>query len=285
MSTQQDIYATGSENRPPMLNNDNYVPWSAGLLRYAKSKPNRKLLYNFIINDPNCTYRPRRKDDAYLQTQFLIAQKEEARIQLQAEEFDLMTAICDIDEIEEVNANCILMTNLQQASILGTRTDKALVYDSNISSKIVEAIDLTKPVFSHFVPKTQESKAVTNANVIAPKTFRINPLKNSKEDTFVPNNQVKASVRTKPITVIQPRVNTKKHVNSNINGLSSTRVDNTTKTRRVEPRSMNQMTKNWPTYKCSYVTKTYVPKAEHSRSSSSFRLQMLYLLDMSEMCL
>nr|GFC13133.1 hypothetical protein [Tanacetum cinerariifolium] len=28
MSTQQDIYAASSENRPPMLNKDNYVPWS-----------------------------------------------------------------------------------------------------------------------------------------------------------------------------------------------------------------------------------------------------------------
>nr|GEV91999.1 reverse transcriptase domain-containing protein [Tanacetum cinerariifolium] len=34
----------------------------------------------------NCTARPRRKDAAYLQTQLLIAQKEEAGIQLQAEE-------------------------------------------------------------------------------------------------------------------------------------------------------------------------------------------------------
>ncbi|GJS27132.1 retrovirus-related pol polyprotein from transposon TNT 1-94 [Tanacetum coccineum] len=44
-----------------------------------------------------------------------IAQNEEAGIQLQAEEFDLMAAIADLDEIEEVNANCILMANLQQA--------------------------------------------------------------------------------------------------------------------------------------------------------------------------
>nr|GEY60713.1 hypothetical protein [Tanacetum cinerariifolium] len=34
----------------------------------------------------NCTARPRRRDAAYLQTQLLIAQKEEAGIQLQAEE-------------------------------------------------------------------------------------------------------------------------------------------------------------------------------------------------------
>ncbi|GJR25131.1 hypothetical protein Tco_0973658 [Tanacetum coccineum] len=52
MSTQQDIYAAGSENRPPMPNKDNYVPWSSRLLRYAKSKPNRKLIYNSIMNGP-----------------------------------------------------------------------------------------------------------------------------------------------------------------------------------------------------------------------------------------
>nr|GEU95604.1 hypothetical protein [Tanacetum cinerariifolium] len=43
----------------------------------------------------NCTVRPRRRDAA------------------------------DLDEIEEVNANCILMENLQQASTSGTQTDKA----------------------------------------------------------------------------------------------------------------------------------------------------------------
>nr|GEW99143.1 retrovirus-related Pol polyprotein from transposon TNT 1-94 [Tanacetum cinerariifolium] len=52
MSTQQDIYAAGSENRPPMLNKENYVPWSSRLLRYAKSRPNGKLIHNSIINGP-----------------------------------------------------------------------------------------------------------------------------------------------------------------------------------------------------------------------------------------
>nr|GEV58135.1 hypothetical protein [Tanacetum cinerariifolium] len=60
----------------------------------------------------DCTVRPRRRDAAYLQTQLLIAQKEEARIKLQAEEYDLMAAAVDLDKIEEVNANCILMANL-----------------------------------------------------------------------------------------------------------------------------------------------------------------------------
>nr|GEU41046.1 hypothetical protein [Tanacetum cinerariifolium] len=66
----------------------------------------------------NCTARPRRRDAAYLQTQLLIAQKEKAGIHLQVEEFDFMAAAGDLDEIEEVNVNCILMVNLQYASYL-----------------------------------------------------------------------------------------------------------------------------------------------------------------------
>ncbi|GJX36751.1 hypothetical protein Tco_0248308 [Tanacetum coccineum] len=50
MSTQQDNNAAGSENRPPMLNKDNYIPWSSRLLRYAKTKPNGKLLVNSILH-------------------------------------------------------------------------------------------------------------------------------------------------------------------------------------------------------------------------------------------
>nr|GEV46817.1 hypothetical protein [Tanacetum cinerariifolium] len=35
-----------------MLNKENYVPWSSRLLRYAKSRPNGKLIYNSILNGP-----------------------------------------------------------------------------------------------------------------------------------------------------------------------------------------------------------------------------------------
>nr|GFB71340.1 hypothetical protein [Tanacetum cinerariifolium] len=52
MSTQQDIYAAGSESSPPMLNKENYIPWSSRLLRYAKSRPNGKLIHNYILNGP-----------------------------------------------------------------------------------------------------------------------------------------------------------------------------------------------------------------------------------------
>ncbi|GKD27670.1 retrovirus-related pol polyprotein from transposon TNT 1-94, partial [Tanacetum coccineum] len=71
----------------------------------------------------NCIVRLRRRDVVYLHTQLLIAQKEESGIQLQAEEFDLMAAAWDLDEIKEVNEKCILIVNLQQASTSGTQID------------------------------------------------------------------------------------------------------------------------------------------------------------------
>nr|GEY24786.1 hypothetical protein [Tanacetum cinerariifolium] len=77
MSTQQDIYAAGSESRPPMLNKENYVPWLSRLLRYAKSRPNGKLIHNSIINgpyvkrmipEPGDTNREIEADDQAIQT-------------------------------------------------------------------------------------------------------------------------------------------------------------------------------------------------------------------------
>nr|GEZ46864.1 uncharacterized mitochondrial protein AtMg00810-like [Tanacetum cinerariifolium] len=46
------IKHAGSESRPPMLNKENYVPWLSRLLRYAKSRPNGKLIHNSILNGP-----------------------------------------------------------------------------------------------------------------------------------------------------------------------------------------------------------------------------------------
>nr|GEZ19202.1 integrase, catalytic region, zinc finger, CCHC-type, peptidase aspartic, catalytic [Tanacetum cinerariifolium] len=102
-------------------------------------------------------------------------------------------------------------------------------------SKIGETHALSKPVTSNSIPTPQESKVIKNDKVIAPGMFRINPFKTSREEKHVPNKD-RASVRTKPITVSQPHVFTKKDVNSDSNGLSSTGIYNT-KTRRPQPMS------------------------------------------------
>nr|GEV95088.1 hypothetical protein [Tanacetum cinerariifolium] len=87
--------------------------------------------------------------------------------------------------------------------------------------KVGETNALSKPVTSNSVSTLQEPKVVKNVKVIALGMFRINPNKTFREEKNVPNT-VRASNRTKPITVSQPSVFTKKYVNSDLNGLSST---------------------------------------------------------------
>nr|GEY42399.1 hypothetical protein [Tanacetum cinerariifolium] len=102
----------------------------------------------------NCTVKPRTRDLAHLQTQLLIVQKEEVGIQLQAKEYDLMAAAADLDEIKEVNANYILMANLQQASTRGTQTNSAPVYDINGSTEVHENCD-DNEIFNMFTQEEQ----------------------------------------------------------------------------------------------------------------------------------
>nr|GEU83027.1 putative RNA-directed DNA polymerase [Tanacetum cinerariifolium] len=198
----------------------------------------------------------------------------------------------DLDEIEEVNANCVLMTNLQHVSTSGTQTDKALVYDSNGSAKTelegtkerfknsiikkgneyaklwndwyknVKNANTTKFVTSNSVPTPEESKVVKNANLIASGMFRINPFKTSREENFVPNKPI----RIKPITISQPYVITKKYVNSDSNGLSSTRVDNTAKTKRPRPRSNTKNDRVPSASKSSCSKNKEVKIEEHPRN-------------------
>nr|GFC83806.1 hypothetical protein [Tanacetum cinerariifolium] len=117
----------------------------------------------------DCTVRPRRRDAAYLQTQLLIAYKEEAGIQLQSEEYDLMAAAANLDEIEEVNANYILMANLQQASSSEEQYTELLEpipepqqvphNDNNVISEVTNVEQDGEIVEQHFV-KFEETRAL-----------------------------------------------------------------------------------------------------------------------------
>nr|GEU34986.1 hypothetical protein [Tanacetum cinerariifolium] len=123
---------------------------------------------------------------------------------------------------------------------------------------------LSKPVNSNFVSTLQEPKGVNNDKVIALGMFRINHFKTSREEKHVPNT-IRASVRTKPITVSQTPVFTKKDVHSNSNGLSSIGVDNTAKTRRTQPRSSSKNNKVPYVVKSSYKKNKEVDVEESHR--------------------
>nr|GEW64232.1 integrase, catalytic region, zinc finger, CCHC-type, peptidase aspartic, catalytic [Tanacetum cinerariifolium] len=105
MSTEQDIYDTVSENHPPMLNKDNYVPWSS-LLCYTKSKRNGKHLVNsitkglyvrkmiYVPRDPNGT--PLLGESSHEQTDDEITEKEAK--QMEADDQAIQTILMGLPE-------------------------------------------------------------------------------------------------------------------------------------------------------------------------------------------
>nr|GEU29349.1 hypothetical protein [Tanacetum cinerariifolium] len=327
------IYAVGSENHPPMLNKENYVPWSSRLIRYAKSRPNGKLIYNSIINGPyvrrmipepgdqnhevpvNETFHEQKNDELtekelkqeiWLRVQQMMKgfdigiREKKAKLFNEWERFistdgesiesyyhcfsklmndfkrnkhfpekiasnlkflnnlqpecsrhvtivhqtnDLHTSdytqlydflkynqkevddlrderlakthdtlalmansnnlfnyyvfhqdqpsSMDLDEIEEVNANCVLMANLQQASTSGTQTDKALIYDSdksveNDSNVIYEVSNVEQDggtVDQH--PATVEETHAYFESLLAIKVEKVNSVNRKMKETNV----------------------------------------------------------------------------------------------------
>ncbi|GJV72432.1 hypothetical protein Tco_1492427 [Tanacetum coccineum] len=167
-------------------------------------------------------------------------------------------------------------TMLTKQSILGkppSSSYKPKLYSvtpfpkSSVLPKVDKTNAFSKPVSSNSVPSTRKSKVVQTINVIAPRIFRSNPSKTSRVDNVVPNKPVKTSVRIKPITVSQPNVIHKQQANSDSNGFSSTRVNNTAKTRSPRPRR-NSNTDRVPSKSKSSCLSNNVEKIEeHHRNS------------------
>nr|GFA63062.1 hypothetical protein [Tanacetum cinerariifolium] len=132
----------------------------------------------------------------------------------------------------KMNYNAI---SIKMLSLECSYSRRFLIKKTTLRIRVGETNALSKPVTFNSVSKPPVSKGVNNDKVIALGMFRISPDKISRDAKKVPNT-VSASSRTKPITVSQPDVITKKDMNSNLNGLSSTGLDNT-KTRRPQPRS------------------------------------------------
>nr|GEX86812.1 hypothetical protein [Tanacetum cinerariifolium] len=123
----------------------------------------------------------------------------------------------------------LIIIRIGMASTSGTQTDKPLVYDSdgpaeddnNVISEVSSVEQSRGTVEQH--PTNFEKTRLIFLSLLGKKIMY--------------PNKVRESVRTNPITVSQPPVITKKVVNSDSNGLSSTRVDSSAKTRRPQPRS------------------------------------------------
>ncbi|GKC51391.1 hypothetical protein Tco_1074136 [Tanacetum coccineum] len=69
------------------------------------------------------------------------------------------------EKIEEVNTNCILMANLQQASSSGTQANKAPVYDSNRSAEVHQSRNYyNNEIFNVFTQEEQYTELLEPIN-------------------------------------------------------------------------------------------------------------------------
>nr|GEW20435.1 integrase, catalytic region, zinc finger, CCHC-type, peptidase aspartic, catalytic [Tanacetum cinerariifolium] len=221
ISTQQGIYVVGSENRPPMLNKDNYVSWSSRLLRYAKSKPNKKLIYNAIMHDlyvRRMIPEPGDPDrEVLIAETFLKPTDDELTDKENVGSQNGYNAVQTIKN-QNRNGNFVVAraegngngngnngNQFRKQSILGkppsssgpTLYSITLLSKSEVFLKVGESNALSKLITSNSAPSSRESTIVNNERVIALEIFRINPFKASKIDNFMPNKHVKASARTK----------------------------------------------------------------------------------------
>nr|GEV36576.1 retrovirus-related Pol polyprotein from transposon TNT 1-94 [Tanacetum cinerariifolium] len=196
----------------------------------------------------------------------LAKEADESLVQQKALELEIERLLRAVERFE----NCIIKKENEYAKLWNDRYNKAY---NDMQQKIerlqAQLGDLKGKITSNSIPTPQGSKVMKNAKVIAPGMFRINPFKPSRKEKYVSNN-VRASVRIKPITVSQPPVITKKVVNSGSNGLSSTGVNNT-KTRRPQPRSNTKNDRVPSASKSSRSKNKEVEVEKHHRKLLLFR--------------
>nr|GEU65734.1 hypothetical protein [Tanacetum cinerariifolium] len=237
----------------------------AVVLNYAKENAHLKTTYKNLFDSISVTRTQTKTIIDSFQNKLHDTIYENAK--LRAQLFD------KVSEQKDTTCGTSANTKFAKQSILGkppssSRTKLYVVNPipkSMVFPKVGETRALSKPVTSNSIPPPQESKVMKNDKVIAPGMFRINPFKPSREEKYVPN-KLRESVWINPITVSRPPVITKKVVNFDSNGLSSTGVDNTTKTRRPQPRSNTKNDRVPSASKSSCNKNKEVEVEEHPRN-------------------
>nr|GEY00988.1 hypothetical protein [Tanacetum cinerariifolium] len=128
-----------------MLNKENYVPWSSRLLRYAKSRPNEKLIYNSILNglyvrrmipEPGDANREVNVTETFhLQTDDELSDKELKQIEaddqaIQTILFSLPEDIyADVDSYETAQEIWLRVQQMMKGSDIGIQEKRAKLFN------------------------------------------------------------------------------------------------------------------------------------------------------------
>ncbi|GKA26167.1 hypothetical protein Tco_0712276 [Tanacetum coccineum] len=142
------------------------------------------------------------------------------------------------------------------------KSARAQMSKQRFASQVDVNKNLSKPVTQHYLPKKTESTFAKPDHMIASSSSR-NSSKNMLR--FSSNDMVHNHYLDVAKKKIQERDR-----NSTTSMTTSAKIQNTADDSKPKPRSNNQTSRSLPVSKSCRVTITVVPKADHSKSSSSF---------------
>nr|GEY16554.1 hypothetical protein [Tanacetum cinerariifolium] len=184
-----------------MLNKENYVPWSSRLLRYAKSRPNGKLIHNSILNGPYVRRMIPEPSDAnrdvnvtetfHGQTDDELSEKELK--QIEADDQAIQTILLSlpediyaaIDSCETAQEIWLKVQQMMKGSDIGIQEKKAKLFNEweKFTSNEGESIES----YYHY-----STTAMNMALALMAKTFTLNystPTKNNQRTSSNPTNR------------------------------------------------------------------------------------------------
>ncbi|GJZ09320.1 retrovirus-related pol polyprotein from transposon TNT 1-94 [Tanacetum coccineum] len=189
----------------------------------------------------NYTVKPRKRDAAYLQTHLQIAQKDEARIQLNYEEFDFMAAVGAYHEIEKMDQLSVEQSGGTVEQHPANVEETRVLYDSLYNNLAIEVEKVNLADESIAKQKALELEIERLLREVASQDIMTIVQNPSVVDTSNLQTELELTGLLESVKSIHLFIHlivvTKEDVNSNRNGFSPSNVESTTRTRRPQPRN------------------------------------------------
>ncbi|GJV29513.1 hypothetical protein Tco_1385961 [Tanacetum coccineum] len=210
------------------------------------------------------------------QTTSLLANNADLKAQIQEKVFAIAALKNDLRKLKGNSVD----TKFAKTSVLGKpvlqslrnqsvvrqpnafKSERPQMSKPRFASQVDVNNNLSRPVTQHYLPKRRESVFAKPDHMIASSESR-NSSKNMPR--FSSNDMVHNHYLDEARKKTQERDR-----NSKTNVIPSARFQSTADGSKPKPRSTNHSTRSLPVSKSSCVTITAVPKADHSKSSSSF---------------
>ncbi|GJX92418.1 hypothetical protein Tco_0345744 [Tanacetum coccineum] len=225
------------------------------------------------------------------QTTSLLANNADLKAQIQEKVFAIAALKNDLRKLKGNSVD----TKFAKTSVLGKpvlqslrnqsvvrqpnafKSERPQMSKQRFASQVDVNNNSSRPVTQHYLPKRRESVSAKPDHMIASSESR-NSSKNMPR--FSSNDMVHNHYLDEARKKTQER-----DKNSKTSVMHSARFQSTTDGSKPKPRNTNQSTRSLPVSKSSCVTITVVPKANQSKSSSSFSDSKHFVCSTCHMCI